>query len=894
MPILLINIKQSKVLCLIILLALPLSVYSQNIKGTVNDVNGKGLNATILFKEFSEQNLIKEFAVSRNGTFNFSLKKNYTTLLVEVKAEGYKIESELIENPEKSKSYLLNFTLIKDSIQLLDEVTVTAPERPFEIKKDTTSYKVTFYSNGSEQKIVSVIKKLPGIEVNDISGQIKFKGKPIETVLLDGTDLFGRNYTVGTKNINIDVVEEIEAIEKYSENPLLKGIEDSDKIVLNLKLKENILNFSGNVDNESGLFENGNAAQNANSTLLAITKEYKSFATLSYNNIGINNSPFEYSTTNINLEDFNLAKYQPTRIIPEFTQNNIFSQNRGNINSAFFGSYNASFNLGNKANSKLNLFYINDNINIEQLLLSSYNIGDANFQTSDESTTQKSPQQYRLNFELKHKSSYNSLLEYDLKAKREIIKTTNSVLQNNRINYLTRLKSDEFNFFNHLRWTKKIKKLKVLQFSFLSSISSLPQNLTISPSITETGFETDLQQSRFEKMNLDVAVRLFGKNNDDKYKVELGNLIEESPFISSLQNIDTDNVIFDQKNLNDGVFKTASLYNISEYTFNRGKWKVSPKYTLTFLSRKLTNNINSTLDNESDYIFEPELSSTYLINRISSVSIIAKYTQSAIKEQFLFQNPILLGSRVSVNNTPSLELQKNQLYSISYTNNDLYNQLQINAFISYQKVNGNIFSNLDLDENTSQIQYFYLPENTSDINASLIISKYIPFIESTLKLTSNFSLSKYKSNINETGLLNNTSQLMSNSLFFKSAFDLPLNFENTFTWRQIDFKRDFQANNVFNSIEEILKINFKIQDKYILTFSNEFYVPNLKQSNNFLFSDMIFKYTTKKDIFNLGLSINNLWNTDNFEQIQANEVSSFVYRSNLLSRHFLLHFSWSF
>ncbi|MDG1793465.1 MAG: hypothetical protein P8H44_02830 [Flavobacteriaceae bacterium] len=51
---------------------------------------------------------------------------------------------------------------------------------------------------------------------NEQSGNIRYKGVSIETVTLEGDNLFGDNYSLGTKNINVDMVTHIEAV------PLLK------------------------------------------------------------------------------------------------------------------------------------------------------------------------------------------------------------------------------------------------------------------------------------------------------------------------------------------------------------------------------------------------------------------------------------------------------------------------------------------------------------------------------------------------------------------------------------------------------------------------------------------------------------------------------------------------
>jgi hypothetical protein len=54
---------------------------------------------------------------------------------------------------------------------------------------------------------------------------------------LRGDNLFGIYYTLGTKN-NVAMVDQVQAVDNYSENPLLKGIEQDGKVSLNLKLKK--------------------------------------------------------------------------------------------------------------------------------------------------------------------------------------------------------------------------------------------------------------------------------------------------------------------------------------------------------------------------------------------------------------------------------------------------------------------------------------------------------------------------------------------------------------------------------------------------------------------------------------------------------------------------------
>src|SRR5690625_1494275 len=88
-----------------------------------------------------------------------------------------------------------------------------------QVKEDTVSYRASAFLDGSEQKVEDLLRKLPGIQV-EADGQVKYKGKFIEKVLLEGDDLFDLNYTIGTKNMNVDIIDQVQAIENYSENSL--------------------------------------------------------------------------------------------------------------------------------------------------------------------------------------------------------------------------------------------------------------------------------------------------------------------------------------------------------------------------------------------------------------------------------------------------------------------------------------------------------------------------------------------------------------------------------------------------------------------------------------------------------------------------------------------------
>lgn len=548
-----------------------LIIKRQTISGTIESASGKTLvRANILIKEVNDVENVKEFVITQSENFSITLKKDYKTILIEAISIGFYSETYTIENPLKDKTYNINFVLREDKTTKLDEVIVKAKKRPFTIKKDTVKYDVNAYSDGSERKIQDVIKKLPGIEVNETTGEIKYKGKSVETVLLEGDNLFGYNYSLGTKNINVDMVEQVQAIDNYSENPLLKGIENADKVALNLILKKGKIDLSGNIDLGFGVFDKGKQAININSNILGITKNYKSFATLAYNNIGINHSPFDYFGFNINLEQIKEKDFFAQKVIPETRFSNTLDDKRVNINNQYFGNYNAIFKLNKRLKVKTNLYYINDKITSEQLFENQYIIDGESFTTTDDYLITKKPKQYRGDLEIKYNSSKTSLLEYNLRVRQESIKTPSSGISNNENSFESLLNSNDFYFKQKLLYTKKLSDKKAFQLSIFQSTNTIPQTYQISPSVIDSiNFNNDTQKSEYQKDYLETQATVLGSSKKgNKYTFSVGGVLDNNKFKSELfSQSSTENITAINGTNNLKYFKN-SLYNLGGYHFN--------------------------------------------------------------------------------------------------------------------------------------------------------------------------------------------------------------------------------------------------------------------------------------------------------------------------------------
>jgi hypothetical protein len=120
---------------------------------------------------------------------NFFLNKNKLTDTLELRLEYF---GALIKIIRLSKIEFKNEVPVKIKIQKkfnnLKEVIIQA-EKPATIKKDTINFKTRYFTDGTEQSVEDLLKKIPGLQI-DSEGTIKIGNQEIEKLMVDGDDLF--------------------------------------------------------------------------------------------------------------------------------------------------------------------------------------------------------------------------------------------------------------------------------------------------------------------------------------------------------------------------------------------------------------------------------------------------------------------------------------------------------------------------------------------------------------------------------------------------------------------------------------------------------------------------------------------------------------------------------
>ncbi|WP_458628127.1 TonB-dependent receptor [Winogradskyella sp. PC D3.3] len=813
------------------------------------------------------------------------MKKSYDTLKVYCNVNGFKTESILFVNPSKSKHLNVEFFLTKDSIYSLDTVIINVKKKFYQ-KKDTIGYVASEYIDGTERKVKDLLKKLPEIDVNERNGTVKYKGKEIETITLDGDNLFGSNYTLATKNINVDIIKAVEAIDNYEENELLKGISSGGKVSLNLVLKENKTDFSGTGELGLGLLNDNEFARGLSASLLTINKKQKSFFTLTSNNVGVNNSPFVFENGIKTSEQRREENYLAYSVLSSLSSNSSFGTERGNINNQYFGNFNSLIPLNKNLKIKLNGYYLKDEVSgrnfSEQVLFDS----ESGAVTSifDNTTFTNKPKYYRGDIDIKYRLNKRSMLSFISKIQNENsddYRKTNS----NNDNFIINLNSRNNFFKNLLEYTYKLNDSTVFQSRIHYSKNKLPQSMNLNMQSPVNQSERINQFSEFSKDYLSFDSRLIGKIGKWKYGTQLEFYINNNDYNSSLLNT----VDLSNNSVNDLDRANVSFSNQSYCVVEYNQWRFSIKNRFEFLEQRLTG-----FSNQQNFIINPSLAVVYTLGEKRTLSLNTSYSKSPLDIQNSFINQVLIDNRTLILNSPTLDLQENFSLGLYYANNNIFKQLVVSSGIQYSEVVGDYFQDLSFDSENIFIRNFYLSEKSKNLSTNFSLRKYLNAISSNIKVRLSGNYNQYFNLVNSSNLRSNELFSFNTSIEFNTSFDFPLNFGNEFSYNYTESKFDNNIN-VFRTINNNSKLIFKSKNRMIYSLNSAFFNPNIDSSlNTAHFLDFKFRYNPKGKNWNFSFHANNLLNNSTYERFEISDFSSSKFQNQLLGRIFMVSLEYSF
>lgn len=250
---------------------------AQTLTGHVRDSTGTPVEfASVMATDCRSKQVLAFSTTDGAGFFRLTFSTACDSVLLAVRSLGHQAFTRQV--PVTSvQDFILSDAVLK-------EIIIKAQAPPIFARKDTTEYNVASFADSTEFSVEDILKKLPGIRVSE-NGRITLHGKEVERVLIEGDDLFSQNYTLATRNIRADMISKVQAIERFQENPLMQGIRESDRLVLNLKIKEDKKrSTSGSAT--PGLGYGNNWKAYAHTNLFSLTRRNKTYFIGNANNTG--------------------------------------------------------------------------------------------------------------------------------------------------------------------------------------------------------------------------------------------------------------------------------------------------------------------------------------------------------------------------------------------------------------------------------------------------------------------------------------------------------------------------------------------------------------------------------------------------------------------------------
>ena len=224
-----------QLLTFMMLIVMVGAIQAQRISINIGIVDSAGhplKGAAIRIKQIKTNALIQFKYLNSDSVYNDSLLLTYSdSLLLLVSKDGYhpfahRFAGSNPQLPQKAILFPIQSTL--------QNVTVTAP--PYWVRGDTTSFKADAYKFGNESKLRDLIQNIPGFEIRD-NGLLYYRNQLIEKIMLDGDEIFGDQIKLLLNGIPVHVIDQVQALENQSANPILKDILQDKKVFLNLSIK---------------------------------------------------------------------------------------------------------------------------------------------------------------------------------------------------------------------------------------------------------------------------------------------------------------------------------------------------------------------------------------------------------------------------------------------------------------------------------------------------------------------------------------------------------------------------------------------------------------------------------------------------------------------------------
>lgn len=881
--------------CLIILLLLGNSLIAQtNISGIIKDsINNPIEYATILLKPINSDIIIAFTHSETDGSYNL-ITNEIGEFEISYTAISYKSEIKTVYL-EKGKKFIQNIKLKNETIEL-NEV-IIEKERAITIKKDTIVFNAKDFSQGNEQVVEDLLKKIPGLNISS-DGVIKVGGQEVEKVMIEGDDFFEKGYKLLTKNMPANPIEKVELYQHYSNNKHLKGIENSDKVALNLILKDDAKRqWFGNIQLGYGLLSENRYDTRAN--LMNFGKKNKYYFLTNLNNTGIDaTGDIDHLIRPIHFDEpANIGDNQIAKSVLELNNDEPnLNKNRINFNNAELVSLNSIFIISPKTKIKTLGFFNSDENDFFKNSFQTYLIENTTFENTEDYLGRKVKATGFGKIDLTYDISKSKTFEFTGKINVTNEKNnTNMIFNNNLLN--EKLQSKNQLFDQKIIFTNKFKENKVFIISARYINEKTPQIYSANQFIYQNLFNqnaNNIRQTSENKMQFAgfEAHFLERKKNNDLLEIQFGNQYRYDNLITHFQLITNENIIDEPMNYqNKIIYSVNNLYINTKYRFKFNKIYLQTQADFHQILNSIQN--LEKIKKQNILFINPKISFEWEVNKknkiITSYSINTKNATILDINNNYIQNSFRTFSK-GIDDF-------NQLNSssaiLNYTYGNWGDKFFANTFFLYSKNHDFFSTNTIINQNYSQSEKIIIKDRDF-LSLSTNIDRYFKIISANIKFTLDGSKSNYKNIVNNSDLRKVTNTSIGYGLELRSGFKGLFSYHIGTKWNYNEINTTIS--NSFTDNMSFIDLSFKLNDKLNLKIETErYYFGSLESQNNkYNFMDLETNYTAKKNKLIFTIIGNNLFNTKTFKNYSISDINISKTEYRLLPRYILLKMEFRF
>lgn len=863
------------------------------IKGFVLSEDKQPIYRANIILTDSQDNIITFVFSNKDGSFLFNTDK-FGNFNLQITAMGHLSKKMPVTVIKKGENFdLKTIALEIDKVKEIKEVVISRTS-PIKIKKDTIEYSAKSFSNGTEQNIEELLKKLPGITVlND--GKIKFGNREVSEVMVENDDLFEKGYQILTQNMSAKTIDKIQVLKNFSKNKLLKNIESNESIALNLTLKEDAKGkWLGNILLASTTYKEDMRQGKLN--LMNFTKRKKIYFLANANNLGVNEMKgVEYliNPTSDNTTENVGDNIKILSAVNLHQKNGQFDDKRTNFNNDKLASLNYIYNF--KSNWKLNFVSVFNEIENKNYINSYYkfNFNGLDFTNRED----KAWKQKNLNIvgklELLKEFKNNSNIVFYNKISSLHENNNNVFLFNEQLNNQIG-KNKLFANENRLVYTKKIDSSKALVAVARYIYQNRPYHFTdqndafsyiLNNPAAQKGEQTIDSRMNFVGAKISYLKKYTEENS---LELQIGNEYRKDLLNSELSifNAQNNKIDFDEKGFVNHLYYTQNaIFGRIKYSKKSKQWS----YGFDVLNQMFFSDQNQLKQN--GFYISPSANIEYHNRKIGNfgLNVGRKFTTVSINDvytQYIYQ-----GNRNFRENNVNQTILPNYNIGFSYWVGQETSQY-LNFTVNFFRNEDYISNNMIVNPNYTYIQSI-LVKNNSNLSSDLELRKYLKFAKSRLSIISTYMQSNYENSINDQPLIKTKFRNIKIGFEMKSGWSRFLNYELGFDWT---FNKVSSGVNTHSYLDQkgFVNLYFTLSSVFRIDSFLEYYKFGNTQHTSTQFWDVKINYIIKKHNMNVFMQGNNLLNSNSIQRYSLSNISESLYTQRLIPRHIVFGINKNF